>query len=559
MSNFKVRVLYDFQGEPGTAEMSVTAGDVLTVTRTDVGEGWWEGLSPKGQSGLFPEAYVEKIESGPPSIPPPALPWSLPGTEKAQQEPDKGSDDGWDDSDFEENTYEVPPYHGNNDNSTAQTRNEIYQGYPASEQNHNYQQYARQSTQSDTVSLSGSTMGDGKGTIAKKSLNIFSSAVRSGLEGYILGLTKDFSSTASKRIHIYREGDEQLGRWENISNPYTVQIASPKKATKMGGLKSFIAYQLTPSFTNIEVSRRYKHFDWLHDRLTEKFNLIAIPPLPDKQVSGRYDEGFIEQRRALLQEFINYMCRHPVLSTCDVWIHFLTCTDEKQWKQGKRNAEKDQLIGASFCLSVDAPEKELMPSLVDVKIDENIKYIDKMDQCIKNLMSTSQDQQKKCINMYKREFSRVGAAFLALGSAFEYNQQGMFTKASLDVKNIGSTFTIIGKLYEDQAKIDWEPLTQKLYIYKGITSSLPNILQMQKMAEQKKKDCERNNQVPQLALTDVRRRSDVITYTVFAELEHFQQERDHDLKLALKEFLQEQLNFYRNVVSKLENTLNNYE
>lgn len=54
----------------------------------------------------------------------------------------------------------------------------------------------------------------------------------------------------------------------------------------MGGLKSFIAYQLTPSFSGVEVSRRYKHFDWLHDRLCEKFNLIAIPPLPDKQVRG---------------------------------------------------------------------------------------------------------------------------------------------------------------------------------------------------------------------------------------------------------------------------------
>jgi len=39
-------------------------------------------------------------------------------------------------------------------------------------------------------------------------------------------------------------------------------------------------------FNNIQVSRRYKHFDWLHERLEEKFNLIPIPPLPDKQISG---------------------------------------------------------------------------------------------------------------------------------------------------------------------------------------------------------------------------------------------------------------------------------
>jgi PX domain len=39
-------------------------------------------------------------------------------------------------------------------------------------------------------------------------------------------------------------------------------------------------------FNNIQVSRRYKHFDWLHERLVEKFSIVAIPPLPDKQIQG---------------------------------------------------------------------------------------------------------------------------------------------------------------------------------------------------------------------------------------------------------------------------------
>ena len=56
---FQVQALYDFDAQPGTGELSINAGEVLTVTRTDVGEGWWEGLNSKGDSGLFPEAYVE--------------------------------------------------------------------------------------------------------------------------------------------------------------------------------------------------------------------------------------------------------------------------------------------------------------------------------------------------------------------------------------------------------------------------------------------------------------------------------------------------------------------
>ncbi|XP_050501703.1 sorting nexin lst-4 [Diabrotica virgifera virgifera] len=541
MGTFTVKVLYDFQGESNTAEMSIVAGETLTVTRTDVGEGWWEGVNSRNQSGLFPEAYVEKASSSshPPNIPAPVLPPQNDWGDAQQNKEDWDDDDDWDD----DTVYsEIGNNHGQSQSiySNEQNQNQI-------------------SHQFDNMSLGNlSTAGDNKGTITKKSLNIFSSYVKSGLEGYILGNSASLP-VGNKKFTIFRDSDDVLGRWEIMSNPYTVQIASPKKASKMGGLKSFIAYQLTPSFSNVEVSRRYKHFDWLHDRLTAKFNVIAIPPLPDKQVSGRYEEQFIEHRRAQLQEFINYMCRHPVLSTCDVWVHFLTCTDEKQWKLGKRNAEKDQMVGANFCLSIEAPEKDILPSLSEPKIEENLNYIIKLDQCIKNLMNTAQDQQKKCVNMYKREFMRIGECFFALGSSFEYNQQGMYSKASVDVKNIGTTYMAIGKLYGEQAKIDWQPLFDKLYIYKGITSDLPDILNLQKLSEQKKKDCERNSQNPQTAIADIRRRADVLTYTVFSELNHFQNERDTDLRLTMKTFLQEQLNFYKNVVLKLEETLDKFD
>ena len=59
MNILQVQALYDFDAQPGTGELSLNSGDILTVTRKDVGEGWWEGTNAKGESGLFPEAYVE--------------------------------------------------------------------------------------------------------------------------------------------------------------------------------------------------------------------------------------------------------------------------------------------------------------------------------------------------------------------------------------------------------------------------------------------------------------------------------------------------------------------
>jgi sorting nexin-9/18/33 len=68
---------------------------------------------------------------------------------------------------------------------------------------------------------------------------------------------------------------------------------------KFGVIKTFIAYQVTPSFSNIQVSRRYKHFDWLHvsNGMEWYGMIITIPPLPEKQVTGRFEEDLIEHRR----------------------------------------------------------------------------------------------------------------------------------------------------------------------------------------------------------------------------------------------------------------------
>lgn len=158
-------------------------------------------------------------------------------------------------------------------------------------------------------------------------------------DSYIMG-TGGINVSESDQISIYLN-DQGMYYWKPLDSRYTVTVTSPKMESKFKGIKKFIAYQLTSSFTNDPVSRRYKNFDWLHERLVEKFCMIPIPPLPDKQISGRYEEQFIEHRRAQLQEFVNWVCRHPVLARCDVWMHFLSCKDQKKWKTGKRAAEKD--------------------------------------------------------------------------------------------------------------------------------------------------------------------------------------------------------------------------
>lgn len=266
MSGFQVRALYDFDAQVDS-ELSIKSDEILTVINPDVGEGWWEGLNRNGQSGLFPAAYVEKLSTAPPTMPPPPLPagyergdenhqlsLSYPTTPHTQAD---DWDDDWDDDD-DSPTEQEPQTNYRYDSGSA----------PA---------VGRESVRSSSAG-DVSTMGKGD-TINKapvrRNLNRFSTFVKSGSEDYIMGKNK-ISVAANEAVHIMLAEDGSLV-WAPNTNPYYCYITSPKKESKLKGLKSYIAYQITTS--NLVVSRRYKHFDWLHQRLAEKFTVIPIPPL----------------------------------------------------------------------------------------------------------------------------------------------------------------------------------------------------------------------------------------------------------------------------------------
>ena len=74
------------------------------------------------------------------------------------------------------------------------------------------------------------------------------------------------------------------------------------------------------------VQRRYRHFAWLHERLCDRYPFILMPPMPDKQVQGRFELVFIERRRRQLERYMNRIAMHPVLRSSPIFIEFLKAT-----------------------------------------------------------------------------------------------------------------------------------------------------------------------------------------------------------------------------------------
>lgn len=552
----KVRALYDFCAEPGSTELSISVGEILTLTGRDIGEGWLEGSNVSGKVGLFPAAYVEELPSDPPSMPPPPFPVSFDSNARYDQVYSEVQNQDWG-TPFDAQPTQTEGHYNDggdewdedwDDDSETGTTQPVSHGH---------------APQLLHVLKSSSAPDMGKGSVGIKNFNRFSSFVKSGGESYILGTLKLSGIIQEEdKIVIHDTGEGMI--WQPITDPYSCMIASTKKESKLKGLKSFIAYQLTPTFNNIQVSRRYKHFDWLHERLEEKFNIIAIPPLPDKQISGRYEEQFIEHRKTQLQAFVNCVCRHPILSRSKVWMHFITCTDEKQWKLGKRKAERDEVVGAKFFLALNAPEKELEHFIVERETDECSRFVTAMDASIKNLVNTSLDQTKKYQGLYKKDYEKIGLAFQSLSVAFDLDKTPGNPRVNLTnaIRTTSDIYMELGKMFEDQPKYDWEPLGDVLHIYKGIIASFPDILNVHKNALNKLKDCERLSHEGKMTaseLKEVKKRTDVVSYALLAEINHFHNERALDFKGAMRSFLSEQIKFYQNIVDKLNVALMAYE
>lgn len=207
----KVRVLYDFEGDRPSGELAVYTDEILTVTRTDVGEGWWEGIGPDGSRGLFPEAYVELVEYPAPPFndlhPIPSAPLHNQGSVDTAD----GWEDEWDDDET------VSNYSGGDQESTVSS-------------------LPRRHTNSGMVRT---------GTV-RKSMNRFSHFVKSGGEAYVIGTQQtDIKVPHNERVSIKEDGDRIT--WCSNPDPFTCEINSPEKKSKFKGMKSFIAYNITPS------------------------------------------------------------------------------------------------------------------------------------------------------------------------------------------------------------------------------------------------------------------------------------------------------------------------
>uniref|UniRef100_A0A3Q1ER57 Sorting nexin 9 n=1 Tax=Acanthochromis polyacanthus TaxID=80966 RepID=A0A3Q1ER57_9TELE len=458
---FQALVLYDFTAEPGNNELSVRAGDTVAVIDQSVGGGWIEAQNSSGHTGLVPEGYLQVSTASPPG------------------EDDDGEwDDDWDDQ-------SLGGYYGN-----EQAEGE-----------------------------GGASGRSAHGPSVKISLNKFPFSKGPSPEVFLLAKPPANSS----RLPVYT--GEVGPVWLYPASPLDCVIADPKKESKLYGLKSFIEYQVTPSTTNKPVNHRYKHFDWLYERLLEKFgSLLPIPSLPDKQVTGRFEEDFIRMRMERLQAWMTRMCRHPVVSQSDVFQLFLTYKDEKEWKSGKRKAEKDETVGPMMFSLVEPEAAELDAAQVEQRCEQYSRFTKSMDDGVRELLNVGHTHWKRCTGPLPKEYERIGRAFRNLSTVFSSS-----------------------KYPGEEAKMQRYKETKR----QGDKEA----------AVEKVKEADRLVSAGKISSGDKRsmnQRSSSMSYSLQAEMNHFHSNRIYDYNRVMQLYLEQQVTFYQQIADKLRGALSQF-
>lgn len=484
----RARALYDFNSEnPG--EISVKENEIVTLYSEQDIEGWLEGSNSRGERGLLPASYVEILRNDTVS--------SFNNNSRYSNIPTGGSDL----RNQTQESYNTAPAPSFTPYPPLPQQQHHHSGTPASDDDWDddwddhssvadepgivgggYRNYEGNGPSSYSISTSsmprGAQQAKSSATVSRN-LNRFSTFVKSGGEAFILGEASGFVKDGDKICVVMGQYGPE---WQENPYPFTCTIDDPTKQTKFKGMKSYISYKLTPTHTQSQVNRRYKHFDWLYARLVEKFPVISVPHIPEKQATGRFEEDFISKRRRGLIWWMNHMTSHPVLARCDVFQHFLTCssTDEKAWKQGKRKAEKDEMVGANFFLTISTPAAPLDLQDVESRIDGFKAFSKKMDDSVIQVNATLSEFARKQIAGFKKEYQKVGQSFKYLSQAFEMDQQSYSVGLNQAIAYTGEAYEAIGDYFVEQPKQDVDPVMDLLALYQGHLTNYPDIIHVQK-------------------------------------------------------------------------------
>ncbi|KAF5096182.1 hypothetical protein D0Z03_001673 [Geotrichum reessii] len=402
----------------------------------------------------------------------------------------------------------------------------------------------------------------GKDVSSENNSNNSVSDVHQGVENLsINGAEQGVDNISHKSV------ENKLGE-QVPQNTFSITVGDPIKISDLASSHTVYTVHTKTTSANFSkseaaVTRRYRDFRWLLHALENNNPGIIIPPPPEKQAVGRFNDDFIEGRRLALEVMLNKIARNKVLQNDPDFKIFLESdsfsSDVKSSVANNANSNEEEHKSSgfmgSFGFSFSSKFVETDQFFTDKKkyidsLESQFKYLAKsLDLVIgqrQELGDVTQEFATILATLSKVELSKGFSDVIENFSLVEERIRDIYYRQSLqDTMSISTTIEEYLRLIQSVRTV----FSQRQKAYFTLQSAEQELSkrkhQLEKITRNKtttlldkinsiKQDVDTQEKI----VVNARVAFDDISARISKELERFEQEKSEDFRDSVELFLE---------------------
>ncbi|CAO3677714.1 unnamed protein product [Umbelopsis vinacea] len=276
---------------------------------------------------------------------------------------------------------------------------------------------------------------------------------------------------------VYNNASTSASRVTHIVTDRNIRVSDPEKESD-GHQSTYMSYLITSD--KASVRRRFQDFVWLYNVLNAHYPACFVPSLPEKHrmeyVRGdRFGEDFVEKRRASLNNFVERIGRHPILSNAEYFEMFLESPQFNDASSRALREQQETMLDTFSDSLLNAFSKIKNPDERFVHMKEQLDKLEENLTLIEKTLNRTNKRQEELSQDYKEFSSSMqGLAHLESG----------ITVPILRFAETVNEYSKAMKILSDKAETDW---TSEIHEYVAYCTAVKTVL---KLRDQKQVDFE---------------------------------------------------------------------
>ncbi|KAH9920815.1 Vps5-domain-containing protein [Amylocystis lapponica] len=325
------------------------------------------------------------------------------------------------------------------------------------------------------------------------------------------------------------------------------------------------------SKSSFSVLRRYSDFLWLYETLSQNNPGVVVPPVPEKNPFGRFDQSFVQQRRLALEKCAQKIANHPVLQK-DPDLRMFLESDTFALDIKHRKAEIAQERGglmASLGQTIAGPrfyetdewfdkQKAYLDSL-EAQLRGLVKAIDLVTKHRAELAAATGEFAQTAADLSAADVgAQLASSFVGLAEVGRTAQDLQNAQSQEDVVTIMSTVDEYARLI-NSVRLAFSARVRTYHAWQSADNNAKRIKQQHESnrAQGRLPTDQLSRSLSVIAdaerrAMDAKQEFEQVSRLVKSEVARFEQERIEDFKSSLEAFLEGMISRQKQLISAWE-------